>query len=301
MKWKAENNRKDLSHIVSTLINDSMSETEKTLSLLNWFDASANNFQNTWDKKVLFAMPPSYIFREKPYFCTRLIGHKNVLWTLTSRCGSCEEYALLFREMAKEANLTVRSINRMGEDHNWDEVLINNTWIIVEPPGGSIGFNRNMSDFDPARNISCLIAEYPNGTTVDVTSRYTATANITFVVNNTDGDIAKNVIIRMLSNNYQKNREANLNCSTGSDGKCMISLGDGNYTIVAMTRDFIPLSYQGDILIESNQGYIKNIYLKRNILKMNLIAFYYFVIIISPFLLWFCMAWLIEEKRMKKK
>lgn len=55
------------------------------------------------------------------------------MWILASRCGACIEYSLLYRGLAVASNLTVRSVHNPGEDHNWDEVLINGSWVIVGP------------------------------------------------------------------------------------------------------------------------------------------------------------------------
>lgn len=264
----AENNRGELTKIVNRITENSTNDIAKTKSILAWFDRSKEEIRGIYGKDLLFEIYPIFLFTEKPYFCVRIIGHNAPLWVLSSRCGACEENSLLFSAMADAANLTVRSIHNHGENHNWDEVFINGSWVIIDPGNvdlarGRDGFNLSARLFEEGRNlnISYVFAEYPDGTRKDVTQRYTNVSSITFIAWDNEENPAPNVTLTIFSNNWMPNFRTDLNCTTDYEGKCNLSLGGGSYTITAKNDDFVPLCGKHNCIIEENKGYEENLFL----------------------------------------
>ena len=237
----------NLHNITSEITIGYGDDINKTKAILRWFDKDSGNINNIYGKKyLLLKIYPLHVYTSKPYICIRLIGHGNPTWVLKSRCGACEEYAMLFMEMANAANLTVRSIHNHGEDHNWDEVLIDKEWIVIDPVQVSLsnnktGFNisQRFYEEDWSLNISCVFALYPNGSTEDVTHRYTNLSNLTVITIDENKMPVSNVSIHILSNNNPKKKasDTGVNCITDSEGSCEIEIGDGNYTITGKKKE----------------------------------------------------------------
>ena len=273
MKSTADSNAEHITGIVEEITKNTTNDVEKSKIILEWFDGNSENIHNVYGKKLLFfQIYPLHIYLEKPYFCIRLLGHQNPLWVLTSRCGACAEYSLLFREMASAANLTVRSIHNPGEDHNWDEVLINDDWIVVVDPtqvnlgSNSSGYNISRGFFEERRdlNISYVFALYSNGTKEDVSYRYTNLTNLTILTLDENKNPLPNVSMFILSNNYRKEVDTNLNSISNSQGKCKVEIGGGNYTIIAKDHGFIPLFNKTTFSVNENKDNNITIILKKD-------------------------------------
>ncbi len=233
----AEKNELVLREIVQELTKNATTDLEKAQKIYEWFESG--NLTNIYWNTVRFADPPIYIYEEPPHICIRLIGHEYPLWVLTSRCGACEEYALLYMEMASEAGLKVRSIHDHGENHNWDEVLINGKWIIVDPSRHK--FNESLSYYERGRglNVSYVFALYPNGSTEDVTRRYTNVGTVHVKVIDANGKNIRGATIEVISNNYKPNWRVILECRTDETGECIFQIGGGNYTLRTYARLFL--------------------------------------------------------------
>ena len=234
----------DLHRLTSEVTRGYSDDANKTKAILRWFDRDSGNINNILSKGHLLEIYPLRIYTSKPYICIRLIGHENPLWVLKSRCGACEEYAMLFMEMANAADLTVRSIHNHGEDHNWDEVLIDGKWIVVDP--SMVNLSKNETGFNVTQmlnegwwNLSYTFALYPNGTTEDVTYRYTNLSNLTIITIDENNVSVSNVSVRILSNNRKNKTGLNteINSITDSEGRCEIKIGGGNYTIAGEKKE----------------------------------------------------------------
>lgn len=242
---QSEATRSDLDDLVKNLTINFSDDTDKTIAILRWFDRDSGNINNIYNRdSILFKIYPLHVYTDKPYLCMRLIGHENPLWVLKSRCGACDEYAMFFMEMTNAANLTVRSIHNHGEDHNWDEVLINGKWIVVDPSivrlkNNQSGFNVSHRSFEQGINRSYMFALYPNGTTEDVTYQYTNFSNLTIMVVDENKIPITNASINVFSNNHPKKKEIDteISCTTDCEGKCNIKIGGGNYTIKSEKKD----------------------------------------------------------------
>ncbi len=271
MNFVSDNNKAVLTRVVSNITMNTSSELDKARVVFEWFNSTNGNMQNVYGKNLLFEYYPLEVYTGPPYFCIRLIGHDNPLWILTTRCGACDEYALLFMEMANEAGLKVRSIHNHGENHNWDEVLVDGRWVIVDPSWPK--FNPPPSFYDKNRvtangdviNLSYAYALYPNGDVEDVTERYTNVGTLEVKAVDERGRILSNVRIHLLSNNYVEGKYTGLNCITDGEGTCVFSLGGGNYTLISRNDEIPPLYNQTSVTIEENKLKSIEVILKKDI------------------------------------
>lgn len=245
----AEKNERELEEIVQNLTKNATTDLEKAQRIYEWF-SSGNNLVNVYWRKneVIWAIPPLFLYKTPPHVCIRLVGHDYPLWVLTSRCGACEEYALLFMEMADKAGLKVRSIHNHGENHNWDEVYIDGEWIVVDPSWPKFNETPRFYEYGRGLNISYVYALYPNGSIEDVTTRYTDTGIVNVKVVDTTGNSIKGAVVEVISNNYKPNWRVVLTCHTNDAGECSFRIGGGNYTLKTYAKLF--LSNKTNIIVE---------------------------------------------------
>ena len=241
MKIKTEENKIILQEIVKNITANGTTDIEKAKAIYNWFDPNSGNMKNVWNKKVLFQVYPLMIYLEPPYFCIRIFKHDYPLWVLTSRCGECEEYALLYMEMANEAGLKVRSVHNHGEEHNWDEVLINGRWVIVDPSQHLFDHNPSVYETHRHLNVSYVFALYLNGSVEDVTSRYTRMSTIKIKVMTGGAEVVPNATVIVYSKNYNPTGQfTGLTCKTDENGECTFQIGGGKYKIKVIDNSIIP-------------------------------------------------------------
>jgi len=300
MKMVDSKNRETLLNSISFIVGNSTNDVEKALRIYNWIENSAgltNVYADRYniDHYIYFISKP-------PFVCLRL-GNKNYpLWVLTSKCGACEEYSLLFREIANMANLTVRSIHNPGEDHNWDEVLVNGSWIIVDPgwpifnpPPSFYEMNRSINGSN-GLNMSYVYGVYPNGTIIDLTERYTNVSSIKISVVDENNNPVENAILRFDSFNLLENGKeiSNLECATDKDGTCELKLGGGSYRAKAFIGNKI-FGYGNETKFYLNEEEPKEIriIIKSSLLNIRLspmteeVISELVIIIIGFSLLWF--------------
>jgi hypothetical protein len=144
------NKDSELEKVVYNITKDSTNDTQKLQSILSWFNRTTNQTDNVANiyyrnraNKILLSLNfdiSLYVFSEPPYFCVRS-WDDSPLWIFNARCGMCGEYSILFMEMAKRANLTVRRVTCAAENHEWDEVIINNTLLIIDPTAVQLPVN----------------------------------------------------------------------------------------------------------------------------------------------------------------
>jgi hypothetical protein len=92
---RAEFNQGELKKIVNELTKDCVTDEQKTLSLLSWFDRYTGNIYNVWGA---FVIEPFYFGGGKIFdflICVRTDEGKQSLFVLTSRCGACGEHRSL--------------------------------------------------------------------------------------------------------------------------------------------------------------------------------------------------------------
>lgn len=256
-------NEAEIRELVNDLIKDAENDTEKTLALLSWFDSGykkKENISNIYnreiekDNEILLQVGDDfvYIFSKPPHFCTRLDA-ENDMWVFCSRCGRCGEFGTLFNTMGHYTNLTVRKVDCPGEDHVWNEVLIDDNWIIVDPTGVNLP---NSNGFDlPSNfieekvkndlwnegimveegNVSYVYATYPESPDEkeDITYRYTVLTNITIKTVNINNQSIEGASIKVYSHNRLSMRYTKLERNTNETGEYTFTLGGGDYTFKA--------------------------------------------------------------------
>jgi len=269
MKMKAEENRVVLHEIVKNITGNATTDIEKAKAIYDWFGSNSGNMKNVWHKKILFQIYPLTINLEPPYLCIRLIKHKYSLWILTSRCGACEEYALLYMEMANEAGLKVRSIHNHGEEHNWDEVFIDGRWVIVDPSQRLFDPDPSIYELGRRLNISYVFALYPNSSIEDVTSRYTRTSTIKIKVTTNEGNVVPNATVIVYSKNYNPvGQFTGLTCKTDENGRCVFQLGGGKYKIEVIDSSVIPRLAEIELEVKEGSTITASLHAKRTVLSL---------------------------------
>ena len=285
MTWKADTNKTVVQELAKEITLNCSSDLEKTKTLLNWFERYSGNMFNLWGyptfgEQARFGFTKDY---SSCFFCMRTGMREPPLWVLTSRCGACEEHSLLFREMANAINLTTRSVLCHEMDHLWDEVLINGSWVIVDPANviaeeNMSGFNLSVESFQQhfpsSKNVSYVFAEYSNGSTEDVTSRYNnrlVTINISTV--DQDMNPIPSTKVTVFSNNRYQKQDIELDFTTDEKGQYQLTVGEGSLIFVGKDNSFIPLYGEEACAFASNQSYCLTIMMKSDWTK-NEVLFY---------------------------
>jgi len=316
---QAEKNEYQLEQIVEKLIKGADTDESKTMSILKWFDFNADNIYNAYylEHKRKAKIYPIFwpfsrtgvsLITKKPYIGIRVYNDKDSLWVLTTRYGHCGEFALLFRDMANAAGLKVRRIVCPGENHEWNEVLIDNKWVIIDATRVGIAKD-NGFDLPPSfmenkianekhisqGNVSYVYAEYVNGSIVDVTPIYTNVTNITIRVMDEKGYPFAGVKLYVISHNRDCPRNTGIpNLITNKSGICTFSIGGGRYTIKAVKDGFIPLHGEIKITAIENQPYNNaTIYLKRDFTKIYILVF----LIAIPMIMIYIAIYIKDKKR----
>jgi hypothetical protein len=272
---RAEMNKPELERIASDIVKDAENDYEKTLAVLEWFDEDNKNIYNDYHlyEKDIKGFHPYFvntieIFGEEPYIGIRNFLDSSSLWILTSKFGWCGEFALLFRDIANACGLNVRRVVCNGEDHVWNEVLINGSWVRVDAtkhhPQDN-GFNLSKyfmerkvgTDIPGVRygNVSYVYAEWLNGTKVDVTYRYTNLTNISIKVIDEKGNFVSNIKVKLYSHNRGKKLYTGLSKITNSTGECLFRVGGGNFTFKADGGFFSTLKGENRSIFSENDSY----------------------------------------------
>ncbi len=283
IKHYSEINEKRLSTIASGIAGNYSSKEEAVKKIMSW---EKKIMVGVWGSNSFcgfFGSNNLCLVISPPYLCVRLVSHENPSWIITSRCGACEEHALLFAELANSINITTRSIHNHGEDHNWDEVWINDSWIAVNPSDNA--YDVNLSQFGVGRklNISYVFAIYPNGTEEDVTDRYNDTKiNKLTIFIKEQHDSTKNVSVAVVSYSYKKDDLIANTCTVKPNEKCVFKLGVANYRIVAVKDGFLKFSDTKNIFLDKDTEMI----LQPDNLDIIASIPYYLVYLITAILFW---------------
>lgn len=206
----------------------------------------------------------------------RLIYSTRPYLIFYNKLGACGEFSSLFMEMAKAAGIQTRIAGTIGEDHQWNEVLINKTWVHVDPTLD------NSSNFDNPHfyenkwkwNLSKVYAFY-NGEQIDVTETYfekigylnVSVIEKTIPVENIEVIISSQFRMEKDPDFYKAPLQTT-QCTTGLNGTCSFYLGEGNYTILVRKGD-LPFRLS-PYLLEFEQ---KNITLIANLTKELVFSF----------------------------
>ena len=216
-----------------------------------------------WERANMF---PTYNYSGYlpmfPYYPIRI---PEAPWIINTMYGGCEEYAVLFVEMAKSLGIPARVVYNTAEDHVWAEVFIKGSWIHVDP-SSNIFNNPGVYEKPDGWNKQISYVYYidSDGNKHDITRRYTETGKLVIKVTKNGRPIKNATVIaksRFLlerypnSRIYKKPREST-RCKTNDDGSCAIEVGGNNYTILAVNNIFFGLigfAAEKTITVEENK------------------------------------------------
>lgn len=183
-----------------------------------------------------------------PFYLRKVNPSAN--WVMSVKRGACEENAILFAELARNAAIESRVIYNPGEDHVWNEVWINGSWRHFDATLSegdrfdNLGFyERSRDDGGWGKQLSYVYSIDSDGTIRNVTNRYTNTEILVVDVKRDRVPIENvNVIVqsRFLMETKPESYKQPLfgvEGYTGRNGRCSFNLGGNNYTIIAQRGD----------------------------------------------------------------
>ena len=235
--------------IVATSAAISLNETDALIIMNKIADWLKSNMK--WDTTP---------YRFLPFYWRKV--HPSANWVMSVKRGACEENAILFAELARNAAIKSRVIYNPGEDHVWNEVWINGSWthfdatLSEEDRFDNPGFyERSRDDVGWGKQLSYVYSVDSDGTIRNVTNRYTNTGNLVVNVKR-DGLPIENVkvivqsrfLVETQPESYKQPRFA-VEGYTSHNGSCSFNLGENNYTIIAQI---------GDERVESNVTLLEN-------------------------------------------
>lgn len=223
--------------IVATSAAISLNETDALIIINKIADWLKSNIK--WETT-------SYQFF--PFYWRKVNPSAN--WVMSVKRGACEENAILFAELARNAAIENRVIYNPGEDHVWNEVWINGSWthfdatLSEEDRFDNPGFyERPRDDGGWGKQLSYVYSVDPDGTIRNVTSRYTNTGILVVDVKR-DGSPIENVNVIIQSRFLMETKPESykqplfaVEGYTGRNGRCSFNLGENNYTIIAQKGD----------------------------------------------------------------
>jgi Transglutaminase-like superfamily len=241
----ANKNSEEIQSTVHDIIDGINDDENKTIALLSWFERYSGNMFNTWRPPMIIPMTNNQFYFSiaigDPYYllvCVRNDGDNNPLWIFTSRCGNCGEHCLLFTEMAQLAGLKVRRVHVNGVDHKWNEIIIDNKSVIVDPSWVNYRDNEDGYDIENSTyerkfgNLTFVYAKWPNNKTkIDVTENYTNLSHIEITTFDEFGQPISNVTIKVFSNEFGSKINTGLVITTDETGFCILEIGGSNVTL----------------------------------------------------------------------
>lgn len=219
-----------------------------------------------WEKETLrsvYQRPHSgslYIMPNCPYIYWRV---RKPAWIAFFKHGACEECALLFVEIARLAGMHTRLVRNPGEDHTWAEVLIDNSWIHVDP---SCEYYNDPGVYERSENgwgkqLSYVCAMDENGEEYNVTSRYSGTGRLIVHVEKSGKpvkgarvDIKSRFLVDSGTKGYGSPLLATSSV-TDENGNCIFELGGNNYQIIAELGDY-RAENENILLVEGENVYL---------------------------------------------
>lgn len=193
-------------------------------------------------------------------------------------CGTCGDVSNTFRLMMDFLKIPARSVGTSGEDHEWNEFLLNGTWVHIDASADDIPkLNDSGIYYRPrgdnggwGKNISYVYGIYSNGTRIDLTSNYvphSKIGNITVMVTDRSQLPIPGVTINFKSKFLMFDNKTNkplvsTSCVTDYQGKCTVALGQNNFTVSAEHMCLPILEYpciftaKKDIFLDGNSSQV---------------------------------------------
>lgn len=187
-------------------------------------------------------------YRFLPFYWRK--AHPPASWVMSVKRGACEENAILFAELARNAGIKSRVIYNPGEDHVWNEVWLNGSWrhfdatLPEEDRSDNPGFyERSRDEGGWGKQLSYVYSVDSDGTICDVTNTYTKTGNLVvnverngFPIENVEVNVQSTFLMETRPESYRQSRLA-VDGYTNDNGSCSFNLGENNYTIIAQLGD----------------------------------------------------------------
>ncbi len=225
--------------------------------------AILNKIANWLNNHITYDAHGFYFYPVPPLFLGRKVP-ADPAWTMTIRCGACEEEAVLCTEMVRSIGMQARVVYNPAEDHTWCEGLINGSWVHFDP-GLSEDKRFNNPGFSecPKPNGWCKELSYvyfmnADGKQNDITKTYTDIGRLIVQVEK-DGQPVKNARVkiesRFLMLNYPSSYSQPQFClenRTDDKGQCIFDLGGNNYTVSAELGTI--LGYRNESIISLKEN-----------------------------------------------
>jgi hypothetical protein len=207
----------------------------------------------------------TFTYNPVPSFCRPIYAKSpNLIFVL--RRGACEETATLFAEMANACGFQCRVVYAPGEDHVWNEILINESWKRADATLKQPSNYDNFSYYESPEGWNWKLSKvYSNvdGRILDRSDDYTGSGTLNIFIKEGDKPLESvEVIVKShFRMEHEPDKKAPLKVTTiysDANGTCTINLGENNYTIVAKRKQFFKyspfvLQYERNITLEENK------------------------------------------------
>jgi len=190
----------------------------------------------------------------------------NAQYTVIVKRGACEEYAVLFKAISCELGFDCRVIHNPGEDHSWNEVMINGSWIHFDSTLTSDNRFNNTGHYERPRfeggwgkKLSYVFFQDKIGEQYEVTKKYTNTGTLIIEFNNSkfpifDIDlIIKSKSLMEWKPDKYKNPIKALKKNNNDVGQYQLELGGNNYIIVMKWGLFKSNIREYEISLQENE------------------------------------------------
>lgn len=157
------NGEREINKICRIIKHNSSSEIETMHNLANWI---CDNIE--YNDYNYYRFHDKIIYRK---------NNPDAKFSIIIKKGACEEYAVLFKYMAKKLDILSRIIYNIGEEHVWNEVFLDNEWIRFDV-GLSEDKRFNDTRYDEivrGKNLSYVYTYNEKNKKFDITEKYTDT------------------------------------------------------------------------------------------------------------------------------
>jgi len=234
-----EFNYKDMGNFkirqIATMIASNESDT---LSILHKFaDWERSNISPTYQSFYWYPFFPFFVLRKSP---------PEAEFTVLVKRGACQECAMLFKAFCEEIGIESRVVYNSGEDHTWNEVYINDSWVHFDSTLRNYSNRYNNPNFYEmprseggwGKQISYVFYEDFEGNRHSVTKNYTNVGTLEIHVTKNNQHL-KNIRVYIYSKflveseRYPtyKNPQYSIDNVTDEQGSCVFELGENNYLI----------------------------------------------------------------------
>ena len=261
----------DINKTTIEIINNISDDDNKSIAILEW---ERNNVDRIYGKY--------YISRFPFLIMRRASGDPS--WVFFSKYGTCGDFAGLFSEMATYAEIENRLVFCPGEDHEWVEVKINDTWKNADAVWSNLLYDDKRYYERNWSNVSRVYYRDPiTNEEVDITRNYSEIGTLIVNINDSEGIQNTKIVIQSMykSNKEQKPRNV-ISKDSNLNGTNIFQLGANTYNIIAyrylFKGDFLALKDEEIIEFEENKE--QEITLTPYKISIMLKTYYYLLMIL---------------------